>query len=96
MDPNGNGLEEFPQRGSGYASLPVSLAYVLQLLLYRFKTSLLRILSRHRSAETQCWMYVRGTYVTFRNAPDRPWHIRLALKRALCIVVSTEHYLSIF
>ena len=24
----------------------------------------------------------------------RPWHIRLALKRALCIVVSTEHYLS--
>ena len=26
---------------------------------------------------------------------NRPWHIRLALKRALCIVVSTEHYLSI-
>ena len=25
---------------------------------------------------------------------SRPWHIRLALKRALCIVVSTEHYLS--
>ena len=25
----------------------------------------------------------------------RPWHIRRALKRALCILVSTEHYLSI-
>ena len=24
----------------------------------------------------------------------RPWHIRLALQRALCIVVSAEHYLS--
>ena len=28
------------------------------------------------------------------SAAVRPWHIRLALERALCIVVSTEHYLS--
>ena len=38
-------------------------------------------LSRHRSAETQCWMrryvrtwYVRGTYVAFRNAPAQVLH----------------------
>ena len=37
-------------------------------------------LSRHRSAETQCWMrrYVRGkyvrTYVAFRNAPTQVLH----------------------
>ena len=30
----------------------------------------------------------------YRDPMNRPWHIRLALKRALCIVVSTEHYLS--
>ena len=39
---------------------------------------------------------VLGTHVVWiRTFPGiRPWHIRLALKRALCIVVSTEHYLS--
>ena len=41
-------------------------------------------LSRHRSAETQCWMrryvrgtYVRGTYVAFRNAPAQVLHTLL-------------------
>ena len=40
-------------------------------------------------------MEIAGVIVTTTYSYiTRPWHIRLALKRALCIVVSTEHYLS--
>ena len=39
------------------------------------------------------YMYSMGVWDK-KLGRSRPWHIRLALKRALCIVVSTEHYLS--